>query len=74
MSSPRYCRFSPYVTVVMFVYRALAKKVFWEFDSIIMKNFGVILSSDHVIENQELYLFILCGYFCPRVRYLHFNF
>jgi len=79
MSSPAYCRFSPDVAAAMFVYRAIAKKVFWEFDSIIIQNFGGILSlfctstwpSDHASENQELYLFILRGYFSTRVRYLH---
>ena len=49
----------------MLVYRAIAKKVFWEFDSTIMQNFSVILPlfctptwpSHHVSENQELSLF-----------------
>ena len=36
-------RFSRDVTAPMSVYRTIAKKVFWEFDSIIMQNFGDIL-------------------------------
>ena len=31
-------RFSRDVTAAMLVYRTIAKKVFWEFDSIIMQN------------------------------------
>ena len=46
----------------MLVYRTIAKKVFWEFDSIIMQNLSDILPlfctptwpSHHVSENQEL--------------------
>ena len=49
------------VTVAMLVYRTIAKKVFREFDSIIMQNLSDILpsfcaptwSSHHVSENQE---------------------
>ena len=45
----------------MLVNRTTAKKVFWEFDSIIMQNFSEILPlfctptwpSHHVSENQE---------------------
>ena len=37
-------RFSCDVTAAMLVYRTIVKKVFWEFDSIIMQN---------VSENQE---------------------
>ena len=46
------------------MYRTIAKKVFWEFDSIIMQNLSDILPSfctqtwpsRHVSENQELNL------------------
>ena len=45
----------------MLVYRATAKKVFWEFDSIVMQNLSNILPlfctptwpSHHASENQE---------------------
>ena len=64
-----YSRFSRDVTVAMLVYRAIAKKVFWEFDSIIMQNLSESLPlfctprwpSHHVSENQEL-----ARYFAPR--------
>ena len=55
-------RFSCDVTAVMLVYRTIAKKVFWEFDAIIMQNLSDILPlfctwptwpSHHVSENQE---------------------
>ena len=54
-------RFSCDVTAAMLVYRTIAKKVFWEFDSIIMQNLSDILPlfctptwpSHHVSENQE---------------------
>ena len=57
-----YPRFSRDVTAAMLVYRTIAKKVFWEFDSVIMQNLGDILPlfctptwpSHHVSENQEL--------------------
>ena len=39
-----YSRFSRDVTAAMLVYRTITKKVFWEFDSIIMQNLGDILS------------------------------
>ena len=50
------------VTAAMLVYRTIAKKVFWEFDSIIMQNLSDILPlfctptwpCHHVSENQEL--------------------
>ena len=53
--------FSRDVTAAMLVYRTIAKKVFWEFDSIIMQNLNDILPlsctpiwpSHHVRENQE---------------------
>ena len=59
-----YSRFSFDVTAAMLVYRTIAKKVFWEFDSIIMQNFSDILPlsctptwpSHHVTENQEYVL------------------
>ena len=35
--------FAPDVTAAMLVYRTIAKKVFWEFDSIIMQNKSNIL-------------------------------
>ena len=54
-------RFSRDVTAAMLMYRTIAKKVFWEFDSIIMQNLSDILPSfctptwpsHHVSENQE---------------------
>ena len=57
------------------VYKTIAKKVFWEFDSIIVQNFSDILSlfltttraPHHVSENQESdtegtisYIFYFC--------------
>ena len=40
------------------MYRTIAKKVFWEFDSIIMQNLPLFCTltwrSHHVSENQEL--------------------
>ena len=53
--------FSHDVTAAMLVYRTIAKKFFWEFDSIIMQNLSDILPlffiptwpSYHVSENQE---------------------
>ena len=61
LSKP-YSRFSRDVTAAMLVYRIIAKKFFWEFDSIIMQNLSDILPlfctptwpSPHVSENQEL--------------------
>ena len=58
---PLYSRFSRDVTAAMLVYRTIAKKVFWDFDSIIMQNLSDILPlfctptwpSHHVSENQE---------------------
>ena len=55
-------RFLRDVTTATLVYRTIAKKVFWEFDSIIMQNLSDILPlfctptcpSHHVSENQEL--------------------
>ena len=49
------------VTAAMLEYRTIVKKVFWEFDSIIMQNLSDILPSfctptwpsHHVSENQE---------------------
>ena len=38
-----YSRFSRDVTAAMLVYRTIAKKVFWEFDSITMQYFSDIL-------------------------------
>ena len=57
-----YSLFSCDVTAAMLVYRTIAKKGFWDFDSIIMQNFRDILPlfctpiwpSHHVSENQEL--------------------
>ena len=54
--------FSCDVTAAILVYGTIAKKVFWEFDSIIMQNLSDILPlfcistwpSHHVGENQEL--------------------
>ena len=56
-----YPRFSRDVTAAMLVYRTIAKKVFWDLDSIIMQNSSDILPlfctptwpSHHVSENQE---------------------
>ena len=61
-------RFSRDVTAAMSVYRTIPKKVFWEFDSIIMQNLSDILPlfctptwpSHHVSENQE--------FLCPEIR------
>ena len=55
-------RFSGDVTAPMLVYRTITKKVFWEFDFIIMQNLSDILPLfytptwpfHHVSENQEL--------------------
>ena len=65
-----YSRFSRDVTAAMLVYRTIAKKVFWEFDSIIMQNLSDILPlfcattwpSHHVSESQEytLFCFVCC--------------
>ena len=60
-STGSYSSFSRDVTAVMLVYRTIVKKVFWEFDSIIMQNLSDILPlfctptwpSHHVSENQE---------------------
>ena len=61
--------FSPDVTAAMLVHRTIEKKVFWEFDSIIMKNMSHNLllfcaptwPSHHVIENHLLvYLLETC--------------
>ena len=57
-------RFSRDVTAAMLVYRTIAKKFFWEFDSIIMQNLSEILPlfrtptwpSHHASENQEYVL------------------
>ena len=57
-------RFSCDVTAAMLVYRTILKKVFWEFDSIIMQNLSDILllfcsptwPSHYVSENQEFRL------------------
>jgi len=65
-----YSRFSRDVTAAMLVYRTIAKKVFWEFDSIIMQNLSDILPlfctptwpSHHVSENQEYHCFTLNTY------------
>ena len=54
-------QFSRDIMVAMLVYRTIAKKVFWEFDSIIMQNLNDILPLfctptwplHHVSENQE---------------------
>ena len=54
-------QFSRDVTAAMLEYRTIAKKVFWEFYSIIVQNLSDILSlfctptwpSNHVSENQE---------------------
>ena len=59
-----YSRFSRDVTAAMLVYRTMAKKFFWEFDSIIMQNLSDILPlfctptwpSQQVSENQELWV------------------
>ena len=63
----KYSRFSRDVTAAMLVYRTIAKKGFWEFDSIIMQNLSDILPlfctptwpSHHVSENQELQLILV---------------
>ena len=59
-----YSWFSRDVTAAMLVYRTIAQKFFWEFDSIIMQNLSDILPlfctpawpSHHVSENQELFV------------------
>ena len=59
------CRFSRDVTATMLLYRTIEKKSFWEFDSVIMQNFSIILPlfytptwpSHHVSENQEFLVF-----------------
>ena len=61
MHFSKYSQFSRDVTAAMLVYITIAKKVFWEFDSIIMQNLSDILPwfctptwpSHHVSENQE---------------------
>ena len=40
---PQYSRFSRHVTAAMLVYRTIAKKVLWDFDSIIMQNLSAIV-------------------------------
>ena len=60
-----YSRFSRDVTAATLVYRTIAKKFFWEFDSIVMQNLSDILpsfctptrSSHHAGENQEYFLY-----------------
>ena len=55
-------QFSCDVTAAMMMYRTVAKKVFWEFDSVIMQNLSDILPmfstptwpSYHETEKQEL--------------------
>ena len=62
-----YYQFSRDIMASMLVYRTKAKKVSWEFDSIIMQNLSDILSlfctptwpSHHVSENQELSLSVI---------------
>ena len=57
--------FSPDVTAAMLVQRTIEKKVFWEFDSIIMQSMSHNLllfcaptwPSQHVIENHLFALF-----------------
>ena len=59
--------FSPDVIAAMFVYRTIEKKVFREFDSIIMQNMSHNLllfctqtwPSHHVIENHLLWYFLM---------------
>ena len=56
-----YSQFSCDITATMLVYRTIAKKVFWEFESIIMQSLSNILSlfckptwpSHCMSENQE---------------------
>ena len=55
-----YSRFSHDVTAAMLVYSTITKKVFWEFDSIIMQNLSDILPlfcpptwTYHVSEKQQ---------------------
>ena len=56
-----YSRFARDVTVAMLVYRTIAKKIFWIFDSVIMQNLSDILPLfcsptwpfHHVSENQQ---------------------
>ena len=57
-----YSWFAPDITAAVLVYRTIAKKVFWEFDPIIMQNLGDILPlfctptwpPHHVSATQEL--------------------
>ena len=59
--------FSPDVTAPMLVHRTIEKKVFWEFDSILMQNMSLHLllfcaptrPSRHVIENHLYVVFNL---------------
>ena len=60
-----YSQFLSDVTAAMLVYRTKAKKVFWEFDSLIMQNLSDILPlfctltwpSHHLNQNQELFMY-----------------
>ena len=66
------CWFAPDVTAAMLVYRTIAKKVFWEFDSIIMQNLSEILllfctptcQPHHVSATQEFT--IICYFHITR--------
>ena len=50
-------RFSRDVTAAMLVYRTIAEKVFWEFDSIIMQNmsdiFAIALCTNMAVSSRE---------------------
>ena len=67
-SKRRYSWFSCDVTAAILVYRTTAKKVFWDFDYIIMQNLSDVLPlfctptwpSHHVNENQEFNKESLC--------------
>ena len=52
-----YPLFSRDVTVAMLVYRTIVKKVFWEFDSIIIKNleqhFAIVLYTNMAVSSRE---------------------
>ena len=68
------------VMAAMLVYRATAKKVFWEFDSIVMQNLSNILPlfctptwlSHHASENQELVNLPVCTC-CDWLQWLLFQ-
>ena len=65
-----YSGFSRDVTAAILVYRTIAKKVFWEFYSIIMQNLSDSLAlfctpawpSHHVSENKDKIKLLSCSF------------